>query len=522
MQVLHQTLVTDQQLRKIIHKPYASGRLVNWAIELSQFNINFVPRTAIKAQALAEFVMECTFPEPQPPAPSGIDCEESNPGTGSWKLYVDGSSTVERSRDGLIPISPEGFTIEQAITFAFKTMNNQAEYEALLSGLRLAKSLGITKMIIYSDSQIVVKQTSGEYIAKDPKLAQYQAMVWDILETIPDTTILQINREENSKADELSKLVQSMSDLTSSTRRKQTIISERFMKASAEITWQPKLWPTKLSGKDTTGPQSTPTPSPMSRNTLNAKNSAMFPGEGPPASVSAIYYPICRLGHRYHGPISPAKGDLRYVLVAIDYMTKWAEAKIRNSGSSGLRQWAAVRRVHFEAYLRELGIKHKRASVAHPQGNGQVEVTNRIILRGLEKRLEESKKLGQMSSGKSCGPTGPPLGRELMRPPFKLAYGTEARIPIETGSPSHRVINFDEISKIEGLKTNLELLDEVRDWAVKKMEDYKEKTKLYFVKKAKIREYETGDLVLRHTEASDPTNQGKLQPNWEGPQGPTS
>ncbi|XP_074374611.1 uncharacterized protein LOC141715022 [Apium graveolens] len=101
--------------------------------------------------------------------------------------------------------------------------------------------------------------------------------------------------------------------------------------------------------------------------------------------------------------------------------------------------------------------------------------------------------------------------------PFKLAYGTEARIPIKTGSPSHRVINFDEISNIEGLKTNLELLDEVRDKAVKRMEGYKEKTKLYFAMKAKIREYEAGDLVLRHTEASDPTNQENMQPNWEGP-----
>ncbi|XP_074327573.1 uncharacterized protein LOC141665486 [Apium graveolens] len=134
----------------------------------------------------------------------------------SCKLYVDGSSTAERSGAGLILISPEGFTIQQAITFAFKAMNNQAEYEALVAGLKLEKSLGISKMTIHSDSQIVVKQTSGEYIAKDPTLAQYQAMVRNILEATPDITILQINREENSKADELSKLVQNTSDLVSS------------------------------------------------------------------------------------------------------------------------------------------------------------------------------------------------------------------------------------------------------------------------------------------------------------------
>ncbi|XP_074323857.1 uncharacterized protein LOC141660769 [Apium graveolens] len=193
------------------------------------------------------------------------------------------------------------------------------------------------------------------------------------------------------------------------------------------------------------------------------------------------------------GPFPPAKGDLRYILVVIDYMTKWAEARsmktinqqdcIKFMDSIVMRFGIPVFLVSdngpqfvgsdFEAYLKQLGIKHKRASVAHPQGNRQV---------------------------KNHPRTG------TNETPFKLAYGTEARIPIETGSPSHRVINFDEISNIEGLKINLELLDEVKDKAIKKMEGYKERKKLHFAKKARIREYEAGDLVLRHTEASDPTN----------------
>ncbi|XP_074351570.1 uncharacterized protein LOC141690693 [Apium graveolens] len=208
-------VVTDQQLRKIIHKPDAFGRLVNWAIKLSQFNIKFVPRTEIKAQALAKFVMECTFPEQHLPSPQEIVPEGNNPETEFWKLYIDGSSTAGRSGAGLILIIPEGFTIQQAITFTFKATNNQAEYEALISGLKLAKSLAISRMTVYSDSQIVVKQTSGEYIVKDPILAQYQTMVRSILEATPDITILHINRKENSKADELSKLVHNTSDLAS-------------------------------------------------------------------------------------------------------------------------------------------------------------------------------------------------------------------------------------------------------------------------------------------------------------------
>ncbi|XP_074323710.1 uncharacterized protein LOC141660621 [Apium graveolens] len=209
-------VITNQPLRKIIHKPDASGRLVNWAIKLSQFNIKFISRTTIKAQTLTKFVMECTFPEvPETPRiQPGEEKEISN--RNSWTMYVDGLATAERSGAGLILTSPDGFTIQQAITFAFKAANNQAEYEALLYGLRLAKSLGVRRLIIYSDSQIVVRQTNGEYIAKDPKLARYQQMVRAILETIPDSTILQINIEENAKADELSKLIQNTSDLSSS------------------------------------------------------------------------------------------------------------------------------------------------------------------------------------------------------------------------------------------------------------------------------------------------------------------
>ncbi|XP_074377983.1 uncharacterized protein LOC141719499 [Apium graveolens] len=106
---------------------------------------------------------------------------------------------------------------------------------------------------------------------------------------------------------------------------------------------------------------------------------------------------------------------------------------------------------------------------------------------------------------------------DLRRNPFKLAYGTEAMLPIEVGSPSHRAIIFDEIANEEGLRTNIELIDEVRDQAVARMEKYKEKTKDHFSKRSRVKNFQVGELVLRDTEASDPTNTGKLMPRWEGP-----
>nr|XP_017227831.1 PREDICTED: uncharacterized protein LOC108203420 [Daucus carota subsp. sativus] len=209
-------IVTDQPFRKIIHKPDISERLVNWAIELSQFSLTFLPRTAVKAQVLADFVVECNFPENQT-TPMETEPEAPvEPNPESWILHVDGSSTTERSGAGLILKSPDGFTIKTAISFNFAATNNQAEYEAQLAGLRLVRTLSIRNLTIYSDSQIVVRQTNGEYLAKDPILTKYQALMKSYRTLIPGGKILQVNREENTEADNLSKLVQNSADLDSS------------------------------------------------------------------------------------------------------------------------------------------------------------------------------------------------------------------------------------------------------------------------------------------------------------------
>ncbi|XP_074351331.1 uncharacterized protein LOC141690425 [Apium graveolens] len=221
-------VVTNQPLRKIIHKPDVSGRLVNWAVELSQFNLSFFPRTTIKAQALADFIIECNFPEEEPePIDMGQEPKKET-SLGAWTLKVDGSSTSERSGAGLILRSPEGFKIQTSISFGFPVTKNQAEYEALIAGLKLSRTLKIQDLKIYSDSQIVVKQTNGEYIAKDPTLAKYQALLQSYLASIPSHQVIQICREENEEADILAKLVRNSSDLDCS------VYFEELLKPSIE------------------------------------------------------------------------------------------------------------------------------------------------------------------------------------------------------------------------------------------------------------------------------------------------
>ncbi|KAK3014319.1 hypothetical protein RJ639_008890 [Escallonia herrerae] len=95
-------VLTDQPLRKVLLSLEALGRLVNWSVELWEFNIQYKPRTAIKAQALADFIVECTLPKDPPQL---VISEVPDP----WNLYVDGSSAIGSSGARIILISPKDY-----------------------------------------------------------------------------------------------------------------------------------------------------------------------------------------------------------------------------------------------------------------------------------------------------------------------------------------------------------------------------------------------------------------------------
>ena len=127
-----------------------------WAVELSQYDISYEPRQAIKAQALADFVAEMTHPGEEP--------------KGSWTIYVDGSSNPKGAGASILIENDERITVEYSLKFEFPTSNNQAEYEACLAGIRAEKELGATAITLCSDSQLVVSQIKGEYQAREPLL----------------------------------------------------------------------------------------------------------------------------------------------------------------------------------------------------------------------------------------------------------------------------------------------------------------------------------------------------------------
>ena len=96
---------------------------------------------------------------------------------------VDGASSSKRSGAGIILYTPQGETVEQSLKFEFKASNNQAEYEAIIHGLRLVQDLQVKDLIVKSDSQLVVSQINGDYQAKDGVMIKYLEKVQKQIES---------------------------------------------------------------------------------------------------------------------------------------------------------------------------------------------------------------------------------------------------------------------------------------------------------------------------------------------------
>ena len=179
-----------------MNKLEAAGRLIQWAVEQSEFDIRYQSRHAIKAQALADFIAEFT------PSCDDIERMEDNK---SWVIHVDGSSTQHAGGIGVVLQSPEGDKLKYKLRLQYKPSNNEVEYEALLKGLKLAKSVKARSVLVLGDSQLVMGQVNGTYEAKEGRMKKYLEKVLLLMKKFKEVNFVQILREENVEADSLAK-----------------------------------------------------------------------------------------------------------------------------------------------------------------------------------------------------------------------------------------------------------------------------------------------------------------------------
>jgi ribonuclease HI len=121
-------------------------------------------------------------------------------------LFVDGASNSKGSGARIVLVSPEGLVLEQAVRLKFSASNNEAEYEALMIGLRMARKLSASHLQVFCDSQLVANQIYGEYQAKDERMLAYLLVARSLLVEFESIHVTQIGREHNSHTDILAKL----------------------------------------------------------------------------------------------------------------------------------------------------------------------------------------------------------------------------------------------------------------------------------------------------------------------------
>ncbi|GKV47960.1 hypothetical protein SLEP1_g54808 [Rubroshorea leprosula] len=539
----------------------SARKLIKWAVELGEFEITFQQRSAIRAQALAHFIIECT------PCPS-----TSNPEPNDWTLYVDGASSSKGSGAGALLIGPEGYRSEHALKFNFDATNNMAEYEALLLGLQLALELKISAI-------------------------QYVALVAELKCKFQKFCLSKIPRAENEQADLLSKFA-SDGSLSSRSIFVEVLDEPSFMKPRMmEISTNPDTpsWTDSIISflRDGIIPEerqeamklrkkasrytlvdgvlykrSFSLPLLRCLNPYEAEYALREVHEGvcgshvgartlahkvlrqgyywPNMYKDATHFvqkcPRCQFfAHLTHqpaeeltnlvapwpfaqwgldllGPFVKGIGGVTHLVVGVDYFTKWVETRPLSSltskkvenfvFSSIISRYGIPNQIvadngtqfncsSFRDFCSSYGIKLQFTSVYHPESNGMVESVNKCILEGIRSRLEQHKAKWADELNNVLWAYRTTSRTATGETPYHLTFGTEAVIPIEIGVPSFRVTHFDEGRNGQLLWENLDLLAEVKEEARLRTLVYKQKLANFYNKRVRPRTFKIGDLVLR-------------------------
>ena len=160
---------------------------------MSEFNIQYSPRLAIKGQVVADFIVEFTNGEDK-----GAD---KGP---QWSIHTDGSSNRHARGLNVMLLSPKGDQIECMVHLNFLATNNEAKYEALVARLDLAKVAGVASVVLYCDFQVVTNQVNGDYKCRGERMKRYLDQVRRRVDELK-AKIIQIPRTENEQADHLAK-----------------------------------------------------------------------------------------------------------------------------------------------------------------------------------------------------------------------------------------------------------------------------------------------------------------------------
>jgi ribonuclease HI len=195
-QAYHIIVPSSQPLKDIMRNREATGRIGKWAAELNEFTINYVHRSSIQSQALADFIADWT---------PGAQEEEINKDAEAWTVLYDGSWGTFGAGAAAVLVVPSKVKTCYAARLDFSCTNNIAKYEALLLGLWKLRAMGIRRAILKTNSQVISDHIHKSSKARDPKLEKYLDTVRRLEASFEGFSVKNIPRGENEHADLLAK-----------------------------------------------------------------------------------------------------------------------------------------------------------------------------------------------------------------------------------------------------------------------------------------------------------------------------
>uniref|UniRef100_A0A2N9FI93 Integrase catalytic domain-containing protein n=1 Tax=Fagus sylvatica TaxID=28930 RepID=A0A2N9FI93_FAGSY len=574
-----QLITKSHPIRSLLHRPVLSGRLAQWLLQLSQYEITTETPTAIKSQAIVDLLAQF-------PGEDSSSISHQVPGEigevllaglvdSTWTLKFDGSSTSNSSGAEIVLMREDGETIAKSFKLDFSCSNNASEYEAYITGLVIAHEMGIKHLRVIGDSNLIICQTKGSKV--DVTIDKRSMPITDLLREkfkeqnldaedwrIPIKTKLILPggvlarcvnlQEAAKKLIEVHEKCCELRDGVSLYRRLQRLgyFWPSMSKEAASLQEQcsfcqhqhesDQIYATFVSSD-----WRTPFLEYLIENILPQTSQAAIRIKKLATSLQnmATPWPFHTWGLDLIGPINPSSSGYIWILVATEYFSKWVEAvPLRKATGAAvanfIREHIIIRfgiphkiisdngtsfvNKNVREVLEHYRIKHRRSTPYYPQGNGQAEATNRMLLRILSKMVFDYGKGWSSHLADTLwayrGSTKTATGFT----PFSLVYGTDAISPTELLVPSPRILHGMDLEAdadicAEARVADLESLEEARELAQVRSLRYHQKLADAYEKTLQTRIFAKGQMVLRtvdHVRRGLPSP-SKFAPNWEGP-----
>ncbi|KAL1308631.1 hypothetical protein AAHE18_17G120800 [Arachis hypogaea] len=484
--------------------PMLRGRLGKWMLALTEFNLQYVPAKAVKGQVIAYFLVD-NSKDLNDQGANIIDIEVNY-----WKLYFDGSKHKDGTGFGILIILPEGVPSEFLFELKHACSNNVAEYEALILELEI----------------LIDKGAIEEFKCNNETLQKYLVIAWEMLTSFQKVSLV-LCMDEWEDSDWRKLISQYLKDPNTAVDRKIKLQAMNFV-----------LLANELYKKGIDGSLSRC----LGREDHNVALGKVHNGIcGAHQAGRKMRWVLCR-NHIYwpsmikdcidyakacqecqkHGSIQqipaaegwaldliglihpPSSRQHKFILVAIDYFTKWVEAiPLVEAGQTEIIDFIEENIIHrFEIpqTLTSRNINIVTSTPYYAQANGQVEAANKILIGLIKKHIGNRPRtwhetLSQVLWAYQNSPRG-----STGTSPYKLVYGHDAVLPLKIN------LNTLRVSKQNDLP-----VDDYWNAMFDELNDYNHRISR--------KSFQTGELVLKVILPIEKKSRflGKWSHSWEGP-----